>query len=255
VLLLSTQLVFAESSVVTLTIAYEDKEQFPYYLGDTDEVLTNPGVAVEMVQQLKTLVPDIKIVLKRYPWKRCLTLLEYGNVDAIFNASYNRERASYGVYPLTEAGLPDLSRRLTTISYSWYALVGTSPKAVESRKFSVAAPAGYSIVKQLQEDGYDVSEPAHSHQALKMVQAGRVRAAALQTVTGDALLQENQGLNGLTRLSPPIISKPYYLVFSQDFMARHPELVTALWQALSQLRESEMPKLIKKYTSSASQGL
>lgn len=243
--------VYAENKPVILTIAYEDKEQFPYYLGDTSDVLEMPGVAVEMVQQLEAMVPGIKIELRRYPWKRCLTLLQYGSVDAIFNASFNLERAKFGVYPLKLDSTPDGAKRLTTISYSWYAPFGTNISEIETQLHPIAAPAGYSIVKQLVAEGYDVNEPAHSQQALKMVAVNRVKAAALQTVTGDALLRETPELRGIVRLEPPIVSKPYYLVFSKRFTERHPKLVNEIWEALAVLRETRMPDLEQKYTSRA----
>ena len=71
---------------IEITVSYENKEQPPYYMGDTDEVLDNPGVAVEMVKMLEKEIPELKITLKRTPWKRCIEELTSSNVDGIFNA-------------------------------------------------------------------------------------------------------------------------------------------------------------------------
>jgi len=80
-------LVAADS--IIMTIAYEDKEQPPYYMGNTMEVLaSNPGVAVEMVKAVEKRVPNLVINLVRAPWKRCTTQLGDDQYDGIFNASY-----------------------------------------------------------------------------------------------------------------------------------------------------------------------
>lgn len=40
-----------------LRVAYENKTQFPYYMGDTSKVLAKPGAAVELVKLLEEQVP------------------------------------------------------------------------------------------------------------------------------------------------------------------------------------------------------
>lgn len=246
---LGSVIALADSETLTLVFAYEDKEQYPNYLGNSDVIPEDPGVSVEMVQHLVKHVPGIRIELKRYPWKRCLALLEVGEIDAIFNASYTQERASFGVYPTLDNGLPDESRRLTSISYSWYARVGVTEEEILAKKLPVAAPAGYSIVNQLKAMELNIHQPPHSQSALKMVAANRVQAAALQTVTGDAILEQSDEFSGLTRIDPPIVSKAYYLLFSKDFYQQHGDVAEDLWDALSLLRETEMPALERRYTS------
>lgn len=51
-------------------VAYEDKTQFPYYMGDTQRVLEKPGAAVELVKLLEDRVPGLRIKFSRDPWKR-----------------------------------------------------------------------------------------------------------------------------------------------------------------------------------------
>ncbi len=238
--------IFAEEPLVKLVIAYENKTQFPYYLGDSQRVLEEPGAAVDIVKLLPQRIPGIEIELVRYPWSRCLALLAAGQVDAIFNASYSENRAEYGVYPHTDDDKLDDTRRLTTISYSWYALKGNEKQIVEK----VVAPQGYSINEQMRARGYTLYEAAQSSSALRMLQAGHVNRAALQTVTGDYLLANDRTFDNIVRLDPPLVIKPYFLLFSRQFYEQHPDLTEAIWTELALLRETQLPERIEHYLQS-----
>jgi len=126
VLLVSTAI---NANGIQLTIAYEDKEQPPYYMGNTHEILDEkPGAAVEMVMMLSHIIEGVEIKLVRFPWKRCLYSLKGNTVDGIFNASYKKKRLEFGWYPTINRmhdGPVDTSRRITKISYSFYTLKNT----------------------------------------------------------------------------------------------------------------------------------
>lgn len=230
----------------TITIAYENSTQFPYYIGDSQNIPENPGVAVEMVLALQEILPGTRIELLRFPWKRCLALLESGQVDAIFNASFTEERDRFALYPRLSNGEIDNSRRLTSISYSWYTTSLNNAEQITTDKL-IAAPAGYSIVKQLENQGYQTTLPPNSLSALRMLSAGRVEAAALQSVTGNYLLATQQSFAEIQRLDPPIVDKAYFLIFSQSFYQRYPYLTEDLWNYLGDLRDTRMPGLIERY--------
>ena len=231
----------------TLIIAYEDKAQFPYYLGDSQAIPERPGVAVEMVQALQEVLPDTRIELRRYPWKRCLVLLENGRVDAIFNASYTPAHSRFGQYPSIDDSPHDPEYRLTNISYHWYRDIDNDRAEPPTPSSDVAAPSGYSVTNLLKSLGYRPSMPESSYSALRMVTAGYVQAAALQTVTGDRLIQQKPELNQLVRVEPAITEKPYYLLFSKTFYDRYPELTEQLWQEIRRQREQRLPALLDTY--------
>lgn len=241
---------------VTMTIAYEDKAQPPYYLGDANEVPeTRPGVAVEMVKALESKVPGLRIRLTRAPWKRCTTELGSGAYDGIFNASYHPDRLSIGRYPTldgTRTGAVDPSKRITTISYALYVLK-TSKATWDGRSFRdleglVGAPLGYSIVGDLRALGVTVHEVPGTRNALDMVISGRIAGAALQEVSADALIRAFPDRYGRLRKAPKLIaSKPYYLMLSNRFVEANPEMALRIWAALERTRERELKPLITKY--------
>ncbi|MDM8517391.1 hypothetical protein QUF76_14430 [Desulfobacterales bacterium HSG16] len=92
-------------SAVQMVISYEDKEQPPYYMGNSETILEKPGVAVEMIQILEKKIDGLKITLRRTPWKRCTFELGTNSVDGIFNASYKKKRLKIGWYPTTDKTL------------------------------------------------------------------------------------------------------------------------------------------------------
>ncbi|PPI83829.1 amino acid ABC transporter [Marinobacter maroccanus] len=236
-----------------LRVAYEDKTQFPYYMGDTEKVPENPGAAVELVKLLEERIPGLRIKFSRYPWKRCLAMLETGQVDGIFNASYNAARTRIGEYPRRD-GQVDPTRRLTTISYHLYALpdtdLGWTGEAFEDPDLEIGAPLGYSIVSDLESLGVSVMKVRSSRQSLQLLTAGRVHAVALQSVTADFLLSRNADqLAGIVRIDPPLKTKPYYLMLSREFKATNPELAELIWNAIGELREEKLEDLAQPYLS------
>lgn len=236
-----------------LHIAYEDKTQFPYYMGDTQKVLDRPGAAVELVKLLEERIPGLRIKFSRYPWKRCLAMLETGQVDGIFNASFSQARTRIGEYPWKD-GQVDASRRLTTISYHLYAPpnagLGWNGETFEDPHLTIGAPLGYSIVDDLENLGVSVIKVRSSMQSLQLLDVGRVDAVALQSVTADYLLVNNSDqLTDIVRIDPPLKTKPYYLMLSRQFKAANPALSEQIWDAIGELRNEKLEALAQTYLS------
>ncbi|AOY88345.1 amino acid ABC transporter [Marinobacter salinus] len=234
-----------------LRVAYEDKTQFPYYMGDTQQVLEEPGAAVELVKLLEQRIPGLRIKFSRFPWKRCLAMLEAGQVDGVFNASYSSGRTRIGEYPWKDDQV-DPSRRLTTISYHLYALPGAALRwngeAFGTSNLEIGAPLGYSIVSDLEKLGVSVVKVRSSMQSLQLLIAKRVDAVALQSVTADFLLNINADkLTGIVRIDPPLKTKPYYLMLSRQFKAAHPDLSERIWDEIGKLREEKLNALSRSY--------
>ena len=245
------------AQVTTLHLAYEDKEQPPYYLGgSTDVPASNPGVAVEMVMAVAALVPHLKVQFTRAPWQRCTTGLGTGTYDGIFNASYRQDRLELGWYPTKDGmheGPVDVSKRITTIAYALYVSkesgVGWNGQVFSNLNGPIGAPRGYSIVKDLKDIGIDVAEVPGTQNALDMVAARHLAGAALQEVTADALIAKDPGKYGsLVKCKPSLVSKPYYLMLSNAFVKAHPGLARQVWAALEKIRERDMARLLAKYT-------
>ncbi|WP_438465473.1 substrate-binding periplasmic protein [Marinomonas sp. PE14-40] len=255
-----TLFIFFTSSLhaLTLTFAFEDKQQPPYYLGEGSKVLENqPGIAVEMLQILDKRMPEFEIKFIRMPWKRALYSLKSNRVDGIFNASYKTERLDFGWYPTKDfqlSGPIDTDRRITSISYSLYHLksspINWSGDWQDLKTELVGAPLGYSIVGDLQKKGIKVEQSSSTKSNLLMLSTKRMKVVALQTVTADSFLSsqsKNTNYNAIEKLSPPLVSKPYYLMLSKSFVAEHPTLSQKIWNEIKLIREEHSSALYTAY--------
>ncbi len=256
IIVLLIVLSWSRAGAVVISIAYEHKEQPPYYMGNTSTVLEkDPGVAVEMVLMLEQKVDGVKIILTRAPWKRCTISLKSNRVDGIFNASYKKSRLEIGWYPTTDKTHQcpvDTSRRITTISYSFYTLKGSGLKwdgdRLENLKGHVSAPLGYSIVGDLKEMGIPVEEAPSSQNNLVKLIRKRVTAVALQDVTADSIIKADQKTyENIIKLDPPLKTKPYYLMLSKAFVSSHPRLSQKIWDAIKVIRKTKMKEMVAKY--------
>lgn len=239
-----------------IKIAYENKEQPPYYMGNTSKVLSkNPGVVVEMIQMLDEMMSEIEIKLVRYPWVRCKDSLKKNKVDGIFNASYKKGRLKLGWYPTKNkkhAGRVDISRRVTTIAYSLYKLKGTEigwdGKNFKSINVKVGAVSGYSIVGDLKKKGVTVDEARSSENNLGKLLLQRVKAVALQDVTADSFIKsEPKKYSKVVKVKPPLVTKPYYLMLSHKFVKENPKLAQKIWDNIRKIRKKQFKKLASKY--------
>lgn len=239
----------AATAADRLVIAYEDKQQFPNYLGNSTEIdPQKPGLHVELVQ-LTAKELGIELELVRLPWNRALASLQKGEVDGVFSGSFKEDRLEIGAYPMT-GGQLDESRQIGTTSYSLYRVKGSSANW-DGRAFSglngpIGAPAGYSIVDDLKKLGATVDESASTTQDLRKLSAGRIAAVAAQGVTADQLLLRPEFAN-IERVEPPIVTKAYFLLLSHQLVARDPALADRIWETLARLRETRTDEIAARY--------
>lgn len=244
------------SQKVVLRVAYEDKEQPPYYMVNSSEVpKVNPGISVETVQLLAKYIPELEIEFQRFPWRRCTYLLGQNAVDAIFNSSYVPDRLELGWYPTkdkTHRGEVDTSRRITTIAYNFYTLKDSGFKwdgDFSKITDTIGAPLGYSIVGDLNKVGIKTEEAPDSNTNLAKLNAKRLNAVVLQDVTADAILQNNPQFSNIVKLEPPVVAKEYYLMLSAKFVQENPVLAQKIWDTIAVIRENEIPKMLSRYAN------
>lgn len=244
------------ANAVEMTIAYENKEQPPYYMGNSDAVISpRPGVSVEMVKMLEERIPGLSIQFVRYPWRRCTFSLGENLVDGIFNASYSKERLAIGWYPTKDhshGGAADTDRRITTITYSIYTLkdskLGWDGKIFSGLDGNIGAPLGYSVVNDLKKLNVPVEEAPSTVNNLDKLAAGRVAALALQDVTADNIIRNNPKYADIVKISPPFLSKHYYLMLSDSFVKAHPDLAQKIWDEIRNIRNASFDKIAENYS-------
>jgi polar amino acid transport system substrate-binding protein len=231
-----------------LRAAYEDKAEPPYYMGDTTEIPENPGISPELVREAAAAL-GIEVQFVRMPWVRCLKSLQRGEIDATFNASYKEERLALGVYP-TVGGKVDSSRRITTLTYALYRAKGGAITWDGTRLGGLEGPvgiqAGYSVKEDLTRMGIATEEAADTIINFKKLTSKRIRAVAQLEVTADTLLARGD-FPSIEKLSPPLVKKDYFVMFSHQYYDAKRELAEKLWAKVAELRERRSAALYAKY--------
>ncbi|MES9932813.1 MAG: transporter substrate-binding domain-containing protein [Candidatus Sedimenticola sp. PURPLELP] len=243
--------VFAEKT--TVLFATYDTAVPPFLMGKgTSFIKDKPGVYIDMLQLLEQKL-DIKIVLKRYSYPRAIKYLKEGRIDGQFPWSFKQKRLQNGLFPMID-NQQDGSKRLMTFSYVIYKLkdsnLGWDGKAFTNLDKPFGVQKDYSIVEVLRNKYKakvdDVTK--HTYQNFDRLLAGRVAATVDVEEAADVVLNSDKRYkNNIVKMSPPLVTKPYYLVLSHQFVEKHPELANKIWIAIEEIREKHFLRLIEKY--------
>ncbi|EGQ7850845.1 transporter substrate-binding domain-containing protein [Vibrio vulnificus] len=237
------------SPVTTITLAYGDVESFPFQMGNGNLVAEPPGVSVDVIEQAARLL-NIKINYVRVPGKRVLSQLKANQVDGGFIFSYSQERAQYARYPMKDQHA-DHNLRIATLDYYFYKLK-EQPFTWDGLQLSsigdlpVGAHTGFSITKRLKESNVNILEIGSTEKLFEMLGKRRLTAIAIQSNIASSYINEHQ-LSTVERVSPPISTKDYYLIFSHEFAEENPQLVQNIWEMIGLIRDDVIDTSIKKY--------
>lgn len=225
----------------TVRIVYDVHDNPPLICGSGTAIdPVKPGLTIEMLRMAGERA-HVAIELSRTPWERGLYLIEAGQADAIFASSYVEERLRYGVYPMKD-GHPDTRRKLFDQSYRLYIRagsgVGWDGKALTNLHAPVGATPGYAVIPVLRAMGVTVEEETSHVANLRKLVAGHLDAYAELDTHIRPLLKSNPEFSGIVELSPPVLTKPYYLMFSKISYAKEPEVAERIWDAIAEVNES-----------------
>jgi polar amino acid transport system substrate-binding protein len=186
---------------------------------------------------------DITMVVEARPWRRCQEEIKAGTMDGMFAISFLPQRQEFGAYPMNGSAA-DPARRLMSDGYSLFRRKDDDSIHWNGKQLKAGGPVGaqraYSVVPQLEALGAKVDDGTYPPEDnLRKLLMGRLAAVALRTQEGDSILATHREFNGrIERLPQPLVDKPYYLIFSHQFMARHGALAQQLWNTIAQVRES-----------------
>lgn len=233
-----------------LRAAYEDEAQPPYFIGSSSSFDPDrPGVSIELVKAAAKAV-GMEVEFIRMPWVRCLKSLQKGEVDAVFNSSFREDRMEFGVYPMA-AGKPDAERRIATLTYSLYRVKGSpvnwNGKAIDGLDGPVGVQSGYSIIGDLTRMGVKIEEAQASVTNFKKLASKRIPAVVTLESNGDGVLATGEFPN-VEKVTPPLVTKDYFVMFSHQFYDGKRPLAEALWTKIAEVRERDGAKLYAKYS-------
>jgi polar amino acid transport system substrate-binding protein len=161
------------------------------------------------------------------------------------------------VFPLKN-GLPDASAALWSLSYDFYVKQGSTlqwdGKSFNRKPTRVGANAGYSVIKNLAEMGIAVEEAPGDLNNLNKLIKDRIEVYAGQSLFVDQL-RERAEFKGIDKLSPSIVRKDYFLVFSKGFYAESGDTANNLWKQIEVVKKSHGAALDKKYQALSGHGM
>ena len=223
-------------------ILYDVFENAPLICGNgTVTPRESPGLTIVMLRMASTLT-GTPIELTRTPWRRGLYLIETGQGDAIFASSFVEDRLRYGVYPMRDGQL-DVSRKLFDQSYRLFVRSGTdlgwNGQGFTNLQGPIGATPGYAVVPILRAMGATVEEePSHTGN-LSKVAAGRLAAyAELDRHVRPLLSLRPLDFGNIVELSPPVLTNPYFLMFSKTFYGKTPGIAERIWDAIRTVNAS-----------------
>jgi polar amino acid transport system substrate-binding protein len=236
----------APQATRSITLVYETTHNPPRSLGKGTSInWAKPGLTLELLR----LVGDrlgVEFIYQRMPWKRGLKLVEKNKVDGIFHASYKEARESIGVYPKKD-NIPDDSQAIFLQSYVLYKLKGASPEIKEGvislTEGDIGVINNYSIGSDLRKNGHKVQEANTLEVNFNKLVRGRIAAfATLENMADDYLSRNHSKYSNVVKVKPALKTKPYYLLFSHNFVKTNPDLTRQIWQTIAELKKSDIFK-------------
>lgn len=240
-------LAFVAQVVFSVGAAYADDNPPIRLCQDSEDVYpwtlkSRPGLNDILLKIVETKTGQLFDIVSE-PWQRCQEEMRVGSVDGMYAISFLPERLAFGVYPM-RGNAPDIGKRLMTDGYSVFRRRGDSSVSWDGKTMTargkIGAQRGYSIVSQLKGLNMDVDSGSYSVETnLRKLILGRIDAAALRTIEGDSVLVTNREFAGaIERLPIPLVEKPYYLMFSKQFVGKHEKLAHDIWDSIEHVRES-----------------
>lgn len=232
-----------------IKLGYSDVENFPYQSGNGVAMGEPPGIAIELIR-IAAQELGLEVEFVRLPAVRLFVAMQSNEIQGSFLFSYKEDRLQYGSYPMRD-GKPDRSRRMTTINYSFYKLHDSPLKwngtELSNRSMPVGINSGFSIGDDLKKLGIPIDDGTKATaQNVSKLQHGRISAYATLEDSADAYLERYQ-ITGVTKLSPPITSRDYYLMFSKRFIEQNTALAELIWTRIGAMRDKRTAELAGKY--------
>lgn len=216
----------------TLRLCTADVPFYPY---------TMPDGSGYSQQLIRLAMRGLPLQLKNHmaPRARCLQDSRNGQADALVGV-FATERLQWLSYPM-KGSEPDPEASLAQLRFMVYRRSGTTADWDGVRFYqldhgAVGVQFGFSYGLNLERLGVAVDDKASSaEQVLRKLERGRIPLAILQEEQGRSLV-ESAFAGRVEALPRPFIQQTLYLIVTREFQARHPALVTRLWEAIAQVR-------------------
>ena len=220
-----------------LRLCYEDVDQRPW------STPRGTGLNFELLKKVEILLNE-QFTYAPKPWKRCLSELQLGQVDAVIGAADSVNRRVWSRIPQLPDGREDPSRAMFEDTALVFLRVGGKAswdghELVAPGK-AVVVQSGYLVAQRLREKGYDPHETVKSAaDALRILAAGGFDVAILQGLEASKVAREDARFKGRVReVAPPFATVNLHLMVAKGAYERDPQRIEAIWEAIGTVRQS-----------------
>lgn len=229
---------------ISVRFCIPDEDVYPFFLFSGSDV---SGVNFDLISATfsQDALKGTAMELAPRPWKRCDRELASGSVDMVIG-SYNKARDAVGIYP-DELGYPLVEMVVSTadvcfISNPGEQLTRTRSGMQGQNEFLVGIEAGFS-----QDHSPEITPTwlvIHNHlEKYRLLELGRVDAI-VQVCSMDQYPIDTKaeafGYTDFVTLTPPYLSNPAYIIFSQAFAQAHPQLAKTILQETQKLDKQQI---------------
>ncbi|MFZ6862341.1 substrate-binding periplasmic protein [Undibacterium sp. Ji67W] len=240
-LLLGMFFLHARADTVNLKFCYEDDSVYPWITG------TNEGLVISEMHMIEKEV-NMQFELIRLPWKRCQNEVKEGRIHAVIAASFNKDRAKWGSYPVDAKGVLNKELSLFTDSFFVYRRFDSAIRWQNHRfenlnQQNVGVQLGYSAGKDLEELGYQVTYLPGSEDLVALLKSHALDVIVLQNYEAQRLITLNPDLEKImVKEAEPVKVAEQFLLFNTSFYNANASLVQTIWEATAKVRKSKAYK-------------
>lgn len=234
-----------------MTFCYENQDYLPFIRQAEDGLVIEGknGVLTDLViQTTKELGIEATFINK--PWKRCIVLLQSGEVDGIFAAIWQPERDEWGLFPKS-GSVPDERFKIWQVDYQIYSQSDTellwNGERFQGVVTGISAPLGYVAEQKLIQLGAKSRASYLPADGLHLVAKRRLDGYVLESSIGNYLIRSEGLTSQVAPLSLPFFSANWYLPLSHNFAKKYPQAPELFWQALAKARHSHGETLKIQY--------
>ncbi len=199
------------------------------------------GVVTDIVREaFKRL--DVPIHLQVMPWKRAVMTLKKGKGDALYSASYKKERTEFLVYP---------KHPIYRVRYLFYSKRGSGfhfDGDVRHLRGSIGAMRGYSYTSEFWNTPkhcggcYRIEEVNRLEQNFEKLRKGAIVAFPAAQKVAEAMIAKKGYGDAFVASEIPLATKDYYLAFRKGM---DPQLIERFDEVLEQLKQESGTELVR----------
>lgn len=244
IFLLVSLIFTAMSSAQELNVCVEDADYTPYIN------LENEGALSYLLNQAAAEV-GLSVRYHHRPWRRCLSMVQYGAYDAVMAVSWTADRAKVLAFPLDAHGQPREEDQIWLGDYSVFvhkdSALTWDGELFSGLKTGLGTPRGYVSEQRLKQLNALAPSSIPLDQGLSLVSLTRLDGYIVERQIGVHAARVAKIEARLKILPTPFIQLPWYVAFSPDYYTNNSAKVEQLWRSLGIIRTQSEEALERLY--------